>query len=195
MKAQEDASNAEVEGEASEQQPQQEQPVAAEPLGASGSASGSSVAIASSSRAPPPDIDDCDEEMLTITKMKLSPLSLAVKLPKGGVHRPFARMRGTINNYCNSLARPMGACKLVAGTLQSLRGRFEKQSEPIRLQASVEMQIAFGQLLDRIKALIVLHKAMKGFNDSQNMSAFDNASAPLTVLEKYLQVGGWRHWG
>lgn len=119
----------------------------------------------------------------------ISELSLAAKLPqREKIYRSMTRMRSTINSYVLSCAKPRFWASCNLGTLHSLSRRFADKAPSVAEQTTVEMQIGYKQLAERLSAYISLYKLLKTVNDSQNFKNFGAAAKPLAVLFKFLQA-------
>lgn len=120
--------------------------------------------------------------------LPLSEMSLSEDFPTGGIFRPMRRMRMTINKYAARLACNRFYDDLVLGTVFSAQRRFLAYEPKIKEEGSVELQIAFRQLADRLAAVLKVHKVLRAWNDSQNPKSLEAADAPLQVLCKYLEA-------
>jgi hypothetical protein len=143
----------------------------------------SGLASAAAPRRREDDDDDALDESMPVNKY-----SLAEKLPAGQACAPLTRIRATVNSYVDRVGEPGWLASFKLPTVKALQRRLLQHESAIIGSFHTDLEIAYGQLVGRIGALIALQKCLVACNESQKLGRISEVVGPMTVLHKYLEA-------
>ena len=123
----------------------------------------------------------------SLYKCEPNPYSMTEEFPKANVFQAMTRIRGTINEYVEKMATDFYWHKnLNVPTLGALNRRFMKHEDQIMGTASLDIQIAYKQLQDRVQGMLTVHKVLVQWSHSDSDDKLIELVGSLASILHYL---------
>lgn len=119
--------------------------------------------------------------------LPLSELSMNEKIPGGTALAPLSRIRSTLNAKALLVKDMHWLILAKPPTLYAHMRRLQGYEAQIVGKFDIDLEIAFKQMVARLAALLLLHKAARVHSESKKMDELVGVIPPMMVLQKYLQ--------